>query len=120
MFTSVDPANQGARLYDPRGWNAYGYVFNNPYKWTDPDGRGPCPANSTADTCVNVTGGGSNGIQGLGLFHQVRLLIRSTVTYTAKRTLSVTISSTTPTNRYHHYHHNCLARKRHRSSTNNS
>ena len=64
MFTSVDPANQGARLYDPRGWNAYGYVFNNPYKWTDPDGRDPCPANSTADTCVNVTGGGSNGIQG--------------------------------------------------------
>jgi RHS repeat-associated protein len=38
-FTSVDPENAGADLYNPQSWNGYGYVANNPLAYVDPDGR---------------------------------------------------------------------------------
>jgi hypothetical protein len=38
-FTSVDPENAGADLYNPQTWNGYGYVNNNPLNATDPSGN---------------------------------------------------------------------------------
>ena len=39
-FTTVDPAYRvEENLLDPQRWNRYTYVRNNPYKYTDPDGR---------------------------------------------------------------------------------
>jgi RHS repeat-associated protein len=37
-FTSVDPGNAGADLYNPQSWNGYGYVGNNPLALVDPTG----------------------------------------------------------------------------------
>ena len=39
-FTTVDPVVPlDAALRDPQLWNRYGYVRNNPLRYTDPDGR---------------------------------------------------------------------------------
>ena len=37
-FTSPDPANAGADLYNPQSWNGYAYVNNNPLALVDPSG----------------------------------------------------------------------------------
>jgi RHS repeat-associated protein len=41
QFTSPDPGNAGATPPNPQTWNAYGYAYNNPYKYADPSGA--CP-----------------------------------------------------------------------------
>jgi len=50
-FLSVDPVtanpNTGAMF------NRYNYAHNNPYRFTDPDGR--CPEGSTQKTCISST-----------------------------------------------------------------
>jgi RHS repeat-associated protein len=39
-FSTVDPElNVKGALVDPRRWNRFSYVANNPLKYTDPDGR---------------------------------------------------------------------------------
>ena len=38
-FTSPDPDNYDARLWQPQSWNMYGYVWNNPIRHRDDDGR---------------------------------------------------------------------------------
>jgi RHS repeat-associated protein len=38
-FTTVDPANAGARPEAPQSWNGYSYALNNPGKFVDPDGK---------------------------------------------------------------------------------
>jgi RHS repeat-associated protein len=39
-FTSVDPAvNQKAAFFEPQRWHRYAYVWNNPLRFIDPDGR---------------------------------------------------------------------------------
>ena len=37
-FTTPDPANAGAKLWDPQSWNMYEYGRNNPLKYIDPLG----------------------------------------------------------------------------------
>jgi len=38
-FTSSDQTLIDQDPHDPQGWNLYGYVRNNPLRFTDPDGR---------------------------------------------------------------------------------
>ena len=40
-FLSVDPAMESADPPNPQSWNRYAYTFNNPLRYTDPDGRIP-------------------------------------------------------------------------------
>jgi RHS repeat-associated protein len=37
-FTSPDPLMASARTSEPQSWNRYAYAFNNPLKYTDPNG----------------------------------------------------------------------------------
>jgi RHS repeat-associated protein len=37
-FTSVDPLMASARISNPKTWNRYSYVMNNPLRFIDPDG----------------------------------------------------------------------------------
>lgn len=46
---SVDPVTAYGSG-DMRHFNVYAYAYNNPYKFTDPDGR--CPEDSTNRTCI--------------------------------------------------------------------
>lgn len=39
-FVSPDPGNAGADISNPRTWNGYSYVGNNPLNVTDPNGLG--------------------------------------------------------------------------------
>ena len=38
-FTSPDPTLSSAHLENPRSWNRYAYVYNNPLRHIDPDGQ---------------------------------------------------------------------------------
>jgi len=40
-FVSVDPAMESSDPSNPQSWNRYAYTFNNPLRYTDPDGRIP-------------------------------------------------------------------------------
>ncbi len=40
-FASIDPAFESEILEYPQTWNRYSYVYSNPLRFTDPDGR--CP-----------------------------------------------------------------------------
>lgn len=66
-FTSVDPAYESEILEYPQTWNRYGYVYNNPLRLTDPDGR--CP-NCLAAGAGALIGGAIEG--GIDLYSQLR------------------------------------------------
>jgi RHS repeat-associated protein len=40
-FTSPDPKMFPHDITDPQSWNKYAYTYNNPLRYTDPDGRSP-------------------------------------------------------------------------------
>lgn len=40
-FTSTDPLMASARAINPKSWNRYTYVLNNPLKLVDPEGLSP-------------------------------------------------------------------------------
>jgi RHS repeat-associated protein len=66
-FTSVDPAFESEILELPQTWNRYSYVYNNPLRYRDPDGR--CP-NCFAAGVGAVIGGAIEG--GIDLYSQLR------------------------------------------------
>jgi RHS repeat-associated protein len=60
-FTSPDPENATASLSSSESWNAYSYVLNNPYKYTDPDGEAPLLVTAGLGAVIGSTfGAGSN------------------------------------------------------------
>ena len=40
-FTSPDPEIIPENIANPQAWNKYAYTYNNPLRFTDPDGRAP-------------------------------------------------------------------------------
>jgi RHS repeat-associated protein len=40
-FTSADPEIIPGDITNPQAWNKYGYTYNNPFRYTDPDGKAP-------------------------------------------------------------------------------
>ena len=55
-FMSPDPIMASARARDPRTWNRYTYVVNNPLRFVDPDGTKEVSAEDCKKdpTCVSV------------------------------------------------------------------
>jgi RHS repeat-associated protein len=66
-FTSPDPAFESEILDYPQTWNRYGYVYSNPLRFTDPDGR--CP-NCVAASLGALIGATIEG--GIDLYSQLR------------------------------------------------
>ena len=57
-FTSPDPENASASLFNPQAWNAYSYALNNPNKYVDPDGESPLLATAAIGAGIGAIGGG--------------------------------------------------------------
>jgi RHS repeat-associated protein len=67
-FMSVDPALESEILEHPQTWNRYSYVYNNPLRFTDPDGRCPnCLAAGAGFLVGGLIGGGID--LGIQLYH---------------------------------------------------
>ncbi len=56
-FSSPDPAEASASLFDPQRWNAYSYAVNNPLKFVDRDGENPLLATALIGVGVGAIGG---------------------------------------------------------------
>jgi RHS repeat-associated protein len=56
-FTSTDPENASASLFNPQAWNAYSYALNNPYKYVDPDGEVPLLVTGAIGAGIGAAGG---------------------------------------------------------------
>lgn len=57
-FTTVDPENASASLFNPQAWNGYSYALNNPNKYVDPDGETPLLATAAIGAGIGAIGGG--------------------------------------------------------------
>ena len=47
-FTSPDPELTPRNIANPQAWNKYAYTYNNPLRYTDPDGKAPQDSLATA------------------------------------------------------------------------
>jgi RHS repeat-associated protein len=66
-FTGVDPVyDVGPSLADPQRWNRYSYSLNNPYRYTDPDGRLVQEVTVVVVTATKAAGAGFVVVAGSG------------------------------------------------------
>jgi RHS repeat-associated protein len=54
-FTSPDPGNTGAFPSNPQSWNSYGYVVNNPLRYTDPHGTTVQVCDANGQNCRDLS-----------------------------------------------------------------
>ncbi|MFK3844860.1 RHS repeat domain-containing protein [Stenotrophomonas sp. NPDC078853] len=70
LFLSTDPVT--AHGGDMRHFNVYAYAYNNPYKFTDPDGRCPmaCPGDiqPTIEYSATIMGWAADGLEAVDQF----------------------------------------------------
>lgn len=58
-FTTTDPQEASASLFEPQSWNLYSYVWNRPMSYKDPDGRNPLLVTAAVGAGVGaIVGGG--------------------------------------------------------------
>ncbi len=53
-FTTTDPGNASASVYDSQSWNLYAHARNNPLKYVDPSGLDEVPGISDPEPAVLV------------------------------------------------------------------
>jgi RHS repeat-associated protein len=54
-FITVDPEHVAGDILDPQSWNGYAYARNNPFQYSDPDGREYEICVEGAPTCQRVS-----------------------------------------------------------------
>jgi RHS repeat-associated protein len=102
-FMSVDPSRLSIERFNPQSWNRYTYVYNNPLKLVDHNGKwpdiaiienGPTQGNPIGHTAIAVTG------QGVFSFGNNTKLGSSLTDYVKReaprRDTTITIIKTTP------------------------
>jgi len=57
-FTTTDPQQASASLFEPQSWNLYSYVWNRPMSYKDPDGRNPLLVTAAVGAGVGALVGG--------------------------------------------------------------
>jgi RHS repeat-associated protein len=57
-FSSPDPEQASASLFNPQLWNGYSYSINNPLAYKDPDGRNPLLVTAAVGAGVGALVGG--------------------------------------------------------------
>jgi RHS repeat-associated protein len=57
-FTSTDPNQASASLFEPQSWNQYSYVWNRPFSYTDPNGKNPLLVTAAIGAGVGALVGG--------------------------------------------------------------
>jgi hypothetical protein len=73
-FTTTDPEQASASLFEPQSWNLYSYVWNCPVAYKDPNGRNPLLVTAAVGADVGAPVGG--GFELVSQFEPERRLTR--------------------------------------------